>query len=72
MSVKRTYILVSIPHDFSNKFFGLLKNVNILNNDYHNPIKIESITHEDEIVATPKVCAQPKLRRQCDSNSRPR
>lgn len=40
---EKTYILLSIPEDFLDKFTGFIHNVNMINNDEKPPIKIERI-----------------------------
>jgi len=50
----RTFILLSIPDDFMDKFAGFVNNINALNSDKEYPIKIEKIYKEPEFAAVPK------------------
>ena len=55
---ERTYILLSVPKDFMDKFIGFISNVNMLNdNSTEPPIKVEKVyvKKKQEFAVTPKV-----------------
>jgi hypothetical protein len=45
----RKMVLVSMPETFTNRFFGLINNINATNSDKEVPIRIENTYDEPKI-----------------------
>ena len=50
----RTFILLSIPNDFEDRFAGFVNNVNKINSDTETLIRVEKIYKKTEFAAVPK------------------
>lgn len=51
---ERTFILLSIPNDFKDRFTGFVNNVNIINSDTEILIRVEKVYKKTEFAAVPK------------------
>jgi len=40
---EKTFILVSVPNEFSQKFMGMINNINALSQQTELPVKIEKV-----------------------------
>jgi len=50
----RVYVSLSMPENFKDKFFGMIHNINAVNNDKEVPIEIEQYYKKKKYAATPK------------------
>lgn len=46
--MNKTFILVSMPENFSKKYIGFIHNLNMINSDKIIPVTIENIYHSKE------------------------